>query len=260
MEQPILRRSRESKLRALGLLPAGWVCPDSARAHALWLHDEQGMSYLQISRQAGVGQATVSDLVKGKRSNGDIIKVMRWDISEALLGVKPAERPPGERGARILAVGSQRRIRALVAAGFSFQFQGRYLGYKSETTRNYGTALLKNRYIHQDLAERVDAMYRTLRYEDPMMWGMTLNAMNRVQNDGVRKSYAPPSCWDDDTIDRLDAFPEWTGACGSMEGLRIHRRDDTPVCEPCQNSRRVAKTARLASADSAAREEARNDG
>src|SRR5690606_31398529 len=47
--------------------------------------------------------------------------------------------------------------------------------------------------------------------------------------------------WDPDTIDDPDAYPEWTGACGTHRGRLIHKREGTPVCGPCKAAPEAAR-------------------
>lgn len=55
-----------------------------------------------------------------------------------------------------------------------------------------------------------------------------------------RQRWAPTWAWDGDTLDDPDASPEWTGACGTAEGYRIHIRETIfegnplPLCDRCR--------------------------
>src|SRR5690606_40281199 len=38
------------------------------------------------------------------------------------------------------------------------------------------------------------------------------------------------------SIDDPDAFPEWTGACGTVHGRQVHMREKIPMCDPCRKA------------------------
>lgn len=224
------RNPRDYKLRKAGLLGPADVDATPARTHANWLHDVYGMSYGQIARLAGVADGTMSRVLKAE-------KCRDW-VRDAICGVRPVmgDTP---RGARILAHGVQRRIEALTTLGFSYKFQSEFLnGSQCDDVKKY-VGKQRGKYTHVAQLKLFDDMYKKLRYADPKDFGIPQSAITYVKRKAVERGAPGPGCWDDDKIDVASAIPEWTGACGTMTGWRIHKRDSIPFCEPCREARRV---------------------
>lgn len=229
------RKSRDKKLRAAGLIPPYLADASEAKKHLQWLHDDCGMAMVQISSIAGIGESTVSELLSGKRNGLPHTGVLRTVTIDAIMGVQP-EVPMTPRGSRIPALGAHRRIKALAAVGYHYQYLAAAVGHSTES-RSYTGNFLRNKYTHVKTLEMWDNVYRKLRYVDPLDMGVTKHAKSRTVRRATDLGFPPPSCWDDDTIDRADAFPEWTGACNSQTGVRIHRREGSPVCDACKRAR-----------------------
>ena len=102
-----------------------------------------------------------------------------------------------KRWARASAVGTTRRLRALVAIGYTNQQLSELLGigpsYVSKLTHN------SRRQVNADTAQKVRALYDRL----SMTPGPSVAARDRAH----RKGWAVPLAWDDETIDNPDAEP-----------------------------------------------------
>lgn len=87
--------------------------------------------------------------------------------------------------------------------------------------------------------ERVRVVYEKLAGTDPLDNGMTKRNVVMARRWAAEHGWAPHWAWDDDTIEDPAAHPEWTGACGTRAGFRIHIRElmrgnDLPLCLACR--------------------------
>lgn len=147
-------------------------------------------------------------------------------------------------GTRYEATGTVRRLQGMNAKGISFRFLGSELGH---TQGIYLSAVARGeRGTEQgltfDLIEDVKALYEKYSSVDPLTLGHRKSAVVRLQAESQRRGWAPPACWDDDTIDDPNAIPDWTGACGSPAGYYRHRAADIPTCRPCKAALTAHKT------------------
>lgn len=189
----------------------------------------RGMSYRTMSEQTGVAVSVITVLVKRGdaclRTSYDKLSRLRYAESEG-------------RGARVPSLGVTRRLQALWAAGYSLEYLKQELG--SDANDAYLRRSLHGgpRWTHAEYAARIRRLYQKLESVDPMAAGMTKHGVTYARNAARKRGYAPPQCWDDDTIDDPQASPEWTGACGTEQGLHIHYRDRIlPACRPCLDAR-----------------------
>jgi DNA-binding CsgD family transcriptional regulator len=84
--------------------------------------------------------------------------------------------------------------------------------------------------------ERIAALGRELEATSPAACEIDPRITAVVQGRATARGYAPLTAWDWDTIGDPAAEPEWTGACGTPAGYRIHRRDGIPLCERCRTA------------------------
>lgn len=192
-----------------------------------------GMPHRQIAEQSGVAASTVSRIAQAvhsgaTRKNYDKLMAVTFEL-------------PDLRGARLTdLVGLQRRVNALRGDGWPLEVLNRTLGRLGISrlrALSDGTA----KYIHADPAEALKAMYAKLADVDPVDYGVPPADVKKAKSWTKAKGFAPSSCWDADTIDDPEAFPEWTGACGTDEGYTIHIRETLggnplPLCEPCRQA------------------------
>ncbi|MFE6222948.1 helix-turn-helix transcriptional regulator [Streptomyces sp. NPDC057854] len=187
------------------------------------------MSRQQIADQIGCCPTNIDKILRGNT------KTVRRNTYEAILQLRfeaPVKKKTRHQGARLDARPSVRRIQALMAIGFTQVFQGDYLGMSHKNLNLI--SLGKTEFIYAVTAAEVAEMYQKLHNADPADFGIPPDSIRRAKSGAAGRLYAPPSAWDEDTIDDPDAFPEWTGACGTDEGYRIHLREEIPLCEPCR--------------------------
>lgn len=247
------RREHDTIRAARGPKPTDLVGPEKfaqARERVAYWHDVCGLSFEQISGLVGLhGSALVMRIVgSGVRANAD----MRRATYERVMALPrvPAEPDIGlvrRGGAWTPAVGAQRRLQALMVRGFNGRALGRIMedmtgrrlpgGYLSAMASGYtngsGVRVKITRGMHDD----INALFQKLADQDPDKWGV--HQSQACIKRAVAKGWAPPACWDDDTIDDPAAIPDWTGECGTLTGYYRHlRKGGTPPCQPCKDARK----------------------
>jgi hypothetical protein len=205
------------------------VSPERCIEHVRTLRDEHGMSCADIAREAGLSDGSVDRLLRGAA------KLVYRDTEEKILAVRP--RPVIAHGANVPSTGTTRRLRALAASGFTCGWIAEQTGWKQQFVSQL--TLHPSPTVLAVTARRVADLYARYENRRPEDCGVTARGAKVARNHAARKGYAPPACWDDDTIDDPNAIPQWTGECGSMAGHRIHQRRGIPFCEPCREARRA---------------------
>jgi len=192
-----------------------------------------GMSDHMIADQVGVHYTLASKVRRG------VVKTMHRDSFEGVMRLRP-ERPGTYRsdtrgkvhsGAYGSPVGTVRRIQALRADGFPGNFLGDQLGVSYEAVAQLARRPRES--VLETTRADVAKLYEELAGKRPEDFGISGHSISKCSTMARRAGYAPRSCWDDDTIDDPDAFPDWTGRCGTPFGMVVHRREDIPVCGPC---------------------------
>jgi len=169
---------------------------DKAQAHLKALQAE-GFSVNRLVELSGVNRGTVCAVLYGnakriRQSNFDGIMRVRGDAGERNLKSVPS-------------FPAVRRLQALCAIGFSFNYQANYLGMKIQNIWN----ILQRDSCHPDTIARIAEMYEALAYTRPAprsqqdKAGIT-KALNRAKKFG----YAPPMAWDDIDRDVAPIKPE----------------------------------------------------
>jgi hypothetical protein len=194
-----------------------------------------GMSNTQIARAAGVSTSSISDFNLGRRKTGVPVKYAEAGNAKKILAVKFTPPPTSKSGAQMDATGTRRRLQALTAKGFPLYILGEYSGKQFVQLNEIQLGTRRNRtHVAYAVRQEIAALYEKLADVDPWDLGLTARSIHRAQTAARSHDWAPPMCWDEDTIDDPNAIPEWTGDCGSASGYRIHVRDDIPVCPPCR--------------------------
>jgi len=205
----------------------------AAAARVLAKARRYGMSDQMIADQVGVHYTLGSKVRRG------VISTMHRDTFQAVMKLRPVR--PGtvltgtrgkvHSGAYGSPAGTVRRIQALRADGFPGRLLGDQLGVSYEAVGQL--ARRPRRTVMESTRVDVAELYAELEGKLPGDFGVTGPAAGKCSTMARRAGYAPRSCWDDDTIDDPEAFPDWTGRCGTPFGMVVHRREDIPVCGPC---------------------------
>lgn len=210
------------------------VFAGTALAHRDMLRDA-GMTDHQIADLATangypIHQTTISIL---GTKNGHCHR----DTEKAILSVRPTTPSPHKL---VDATPARRYLQALVLAGFSQNWLSHNVLYERKSHERghltYVNGILHKRYGQIELGtlQRVERNAQKLEFTDPHDVGIVDYVVSRSKNLAREAGWAPLKCWDEDTIRDPLAAPEWTGACGTMEGRRIHYRDKIfPLCRNC---------------------------
>ncbi|MGW6262401.1 helix-turn-helix transcriptional regulator [Streptomyces sp. NPDC055085] len=206
----------------------------AAIAHLQGFHG-RGMLPKVMAAQSGLSLTTVRDLIRGRRPAnrghlpiGDVAR----ETVEAALNIR-FEAPlyaPNVMGPTTDPVGVVRRLQGLMANGWPLVALGEHL----EAAGQWVWMLVNDpKPVTGRTVERVAAMYDKLCHVDPADVGVSSYASARAKGVAARGGYAPTRCWDADTIDDPAASPEWTGACGTIDGYLIHHEETIAVCDAC---------------------------
>jgi hypothetical protein len=212
-----------------------FVDAEPIRQHVRAL-SEFGIGWMRLAKLAGVPRGSVSKLLYGdpKRGLGPT-KGMRAKNALAILAVQPTPENLGNR-TRIDGTGTRRRLQALVAAGWSQSELARRLG---TDPANFAKTITSN-LVEVGTVRATRHLYDQLWRENPADHGVPQRWINTARQLAATKQWAPIGAWDDDQIDNPDAWPNWTGYCGTPRGRPAHYRARTPVCTPCHQAAQPA--------------------
>lgn len=193
-------------------------------------HQASQHKSLVLRGVSGVSKSTVSYVQSRTRAT------VHRDIAAAILKVRPAVIPtPTHRSMSSLR--AQRQLQGLAAAGFS---QNPFLIEYLDTNTSALWKVLHRETIGGSLDQRINDAYSKLQNARPEDYGISRHGQTMARNVARKHGWAPPMCWDDDTIGDPKAFPEWTGACGTKRGLSLHKTEGIPMtrCRPCLDLRK----------------------
>lgn len=234
MSEPLAQRKRRLYLASLGWTAK--VTPDELRRAQAKIRSfrARGMSQAKMCEVTGLLQSTMYGFEKNNgmlRANWE--KVMRMPFI-----------PPS--GTDLVdSLGSRRRLGSLWRDGFSLPFLAERIGgverlYLQRMIRGRaGTSPLTS--MTAERAQRISELYDKLEVRDPAEFGIDAGASKRAATYAEKRGCVPRHCWDSDTIDDPETIPEWTGACGTPQGLRIHYEQHIPTCAPCLATRDSAR-------------------
>ena len=191
------RRERDI---AYGRWQSGYVDAEPARQHVLRLR-AAGMGRRRLAELCGVSDSVIHVLVKGRpeRGTGPSRRIACGN-ARAILAVPLPDAP--HRGvaarARVPAVGTTRRLQALVAFGWSQSELCSRLGIL--VTNSTGLFNGTRTSVTAATARRVEALFAELQ--------LTPGHNDRARIRARRRGWALPMQWDEDTIDDPAARPD----------------------------------------------------
>jgi transcriptional regulator with XRE-family HTH domain len=187
-----------------------------------------------IADRAGINRKTLQAVLNGRPERGTPPQEkMRAAVAAAVLAVEPTLESLAP-STLISPLGTRRRIQALVAVGWPQQYLAEHLGMQPG---NFGQMLGRDQVLVRRALD-ARAMYETLWRTDPAEHGATAAGISRARKYAAARSWAPPAAWDDERLDDPEAFPDWTGQCGTPLGDGAHRHHGLlPVCQPCKDAR-----------------------
>jgi transcriptional regulator with XRE-family HTH domain len=196
-----------------------------------------GMSAVQIAERSGLSTSTVRDYLRGGRGEGQPIRFLPRESYDAIMAC-PVVEPDGN--ALLPLAGSLRRAQALLRAGYTLGSIGEMAGFSSYQ-RVWQIAHETYRWVRWSTAKALAEAYEKYEGVTPEDYGIPEHVAMRGRLSAERKGFAPARCWDEDTIDDPNAFPEWTGACGTVHGRSVHEREGIPICQPCRDAKAARK-------------------
>jgi len=206
------RRCAAKPARTRGLCPP---CYENERRRIVWessyVDAEPVRAHIRALRAAGIGNKrlrllsgvshnTIQVIMTGRpeRGSGPTKKVWRR-TAEKLLTVPVPETPHAAvaDGAKVPALGTRRRLQALVAFGYS----------RTQLCQRIGMDITNGCRLFRDdqaavtaaTARTVEALFRELH--------MTPGLSVRARNEGRRRGWPMPMEWEEDTIDDPNAVP-----------------------------------------------------
>lgn len=236
-------RQQNKRHRVLRDLGKAAMCSEEetkrARDHLVRL-SQRGMSSYDMAEQTPFHQTTINAILHGYRTGPDgqsELKRIRRTTYDEVMKIR-YETSPDRQGSFIDDTGTVRRLQALVADGYSYNLIAEHVRSSSGNSPIWKLTnqMYESRKVSSRMAFQVRQAYRKLCSTTPQDMGLSKIAIGRAKAGARRNGFIPSIHWDDDTIDNPDAFPEWTGACGTPQGYRIHRREGISMCTPCQTA------------------------
>lgn len=185
-------RRHQTRMKAYGRWQPYYVDAGPARRHILALR-EQGVGYRRAARLADVPVQTVDSLLYGNHDKPPSRKI-RAVTAAAILAVRPSldDLPPK---ALVDAIGTVRRLRALVATGWSQQSLAVRLGMLGSNFR----VILQQDRVTAATARAVRGLYDDL-WDRPPPEGTHREKMAASRSRGYARGrgWAGPWEWDDD--------------------------------------------------------------
>ncbi|MFF7067345.1 helix-turn-helix domain-containing protein [Streptomyces pseudovenezuelae] len=206
-----------------------WVDAEPVRVHIRYLQSCH-MGLRAIAAAAGVDRKRLQCILKGRpeRGTGPQEKI-RPVLAAAVLAVEPTLDNLG--GAVVIsALGTVRRLQALVAAGWSQE----HLAVELDMSSTNVSRLINGDAVIVRTARRVRDLYDLLWNVDPGQHGARPDDVTRTKARAATAGWAPVGAWDEDTLDDPAALPDWTGYCGTARGAAAHTDQGIPMCPRCQ--------------------------
>lgn len=194
---PAAGSNRTSRRGSTSSLPSG-----PARRHLLSL------------RLGGMPDQMILDLTKLNLSDVETVANLRCteitaSISKAILGVTFH---PSRGRAMTLGVGAQRRIRALVAMGYSVQALSELTGLSVPKL----STLPSDQVVPSEVWSVINDVYDQI--------SMTPGPDEQVRNAAREQGWATPLAWDDDEIDDPRARPHSPRGIRGIDEAAVYRR------------------------------------
>jgi uncharacterized protein YerC len=156
-------------------------------------------TYADIAAVSGVAVPSISRIMRG------VTKRVEQETADALLGTLPSMRHRAPEPRKVDATGTIRRIRALVAIGWTFWGISQKAGHGNTWALQVTTSSMVTPTTRDLIARLYDELWAT---EPPRVTADEKRAYRRSRSLAVKHGWASPLMWDDDTIDDPGAEPE----------------------------------------------------
>lgn len=138
-------------------------------------------------------------------------------------------------------LGTQRRLRALAALGWSWQSLAEQAGMEKRCLQRLATG--ERPRVQPSTHDRIVALYERL--------SMTVGPSSATRGYAQRHGWMPPLAWDDDEIDDPAASPHMPTSgpwdylpCGTEAAARRHQRRGEPLDAACREAAAHARSIR----------------
>lgn len=194
------RERTRGKLKAYGRFDTGLVDAEPARAHVLEL-GEFGIGYKRVAQLAGVSVTGVRTLVWGRQDPGprygEIPKRIAREKADRIMAVEATIANLGD-GAKISALGTHRRIKALVTQGWSLSKLARRMDME---VANFWSMLSREQVIASTHRRMCDIYEELWDQKPPHNEWRSRGAYTRSVHYAKRRGWLPPLTWDDPDTD-----------------------------------------------------------
>lgn len=170
---------------------------------------KEGLGWVRVARLAGVPKRTVSAILYGREA-GKPTKLIRPHIAEKLLAIQAAPELIADR-VSVPAVGTVRRLRALIALGYTAVDLAEHLPLNFQSVQRI--ACQNPEYVTNEVARATVALYDRLSLVVPAdTW-----VHRRAKRTAIKRGWVPPLAWDDATIDDSEAQPDLGDTGGEQQ-------------------------------------------
>lgn len=194
-----LYERKRTRMRAYGL--SCFVDAEPVRQHVIALQ-ASGLGWQRVAAMAGVSDNVVGHLLY-RRQGREPSRRMRPENAEKILAVRASLDVLGGT-VKVDGTGTRRRLQALIARGWSQSSLAQFIGMFP--TNFYRT--LHGAMVYASTAVAVRDLYERLWDQTPPeSTRYEKSTAARARTYAVRRGYAPPLAWDDDSIDDPEAVP-----------------------------------------------------
>ena len=158
----------------------------------------EGWTYTDIEAVSGVSVPTIQRIMCG------VTKRVTQETADAILGTQPHMRRKAPAPRMVDATGTIRRIRALVAVGWTF----RAISARAGHSKGWAVTITYSTTVQHTTADLIARLYDEMWcMKPPMGTAQERESAGRARKLAERKGWGSPLAWDDDTIDDPDAEP-----------------------------------------------------
>lgn len=191
----------EYRKRIRGGVVQQYTAAAPVAAHIVWLMRE-GWEYSDIERVSGVSKPTLCRVKTG------VTKRVTEETADAILGTLPTMRHRAAPPRMVSSVGVARRIRALVAVGWTVREVARRVEKTPSMLWWYTRQERVTAATHAAVSAVYDELWATT---PPLETNDQRRVYKRSRSYAANQGWAGPLAWDDDTIDDPDAVPDVKG-------------------------------------------------
>lgn len=191
-------------LRALGKFNNHRMDPGPVRDHIRMLKRHR-MTAEQIANLSGVSRNCVDVICTGKsRATGKRLKYVFEPTYKAIMAVQPTDYMVRPGNSKVPAIGTRRRLQALMACGYSVQNIANHFGVRKRTVQTYMERELVNVATARKVRDLYDQLWNVPPPEDTPVQAQVAS---RLRNLAAKHGWQPPMAWDDDRIDDPSYHP-----------------------------------------------------